>query len=72
MQGEPWTFWRGWEGFLGPFCLRDHRGGIEGQRGTWWPQNGEGIHALAGKEEREGGRPSVRELGFTGREKPHT
>lgn len=53
MQGEPWPFWKGWEGILGPFCLRDHRGSVEGQRGTWWPQNGEGIHTLAGEEERE-------------------
>lgn len=50
---NPGLFWRGWEGSLGPFCLRDHRGGVEGQRGIWWPQNGEGIHTLAGEEKRE-------------------
>lgn len=41
------------------------------RKGIWWPQNGEGIHTLAGEEEREAGRPSVREAGPPG-EKNHT
>lgn len=68
MQGEPWPFWKGWKGFLSPVCLRGQRGNVEVQRGTWWPQNGEGIHTLAGEEERERGRPRMREAGlFRGR-----
>lgn len=53
MQGDPWPFGEGWEGFLGSLCLREPRRGVEEQRGTWWPQKGEGIPTLAEKEERE-------------------
>lgn len=68
MRGEPWPFWRGWEGLLGPDCSRERRGGAGEQRGLRRPQNGEGIHTLAGEEERERGRASVREGGlFRGR-----
>lgn len=67
MQGEPWPFWKGWEGFLGTGCLREQRRGVGEQRGTWWPQNGEGAHTLAGEEERE--KEAQRErLGFSGAE----
>lgn len=62
------AFLEGLGGLPGPVCLRERRRGVEEQRGSWWPQNGEGIHTLAGEGEREVGRPSVREAGlFRGR-----
>ena len=56
------------EGGPEPCLLEGAERGCGGQRGTWWPQDGEGIHTLAGEEERDGGRPGVTEAGlFRGR-----
>ena len=59
MHGEPWPFWEGWVGRCG------------GKRGTWWPQDGEGVHTLAGEEERDGEAQWERAWAFQG-EKNHT
>lgn len=67
--GEPWPFWKGWEGLLGSVCLREERGGVEEQRDTWWPQNGgRNTHVGGRGRERERERSDMRNAGlFRGR-----
>ena len=54
-----------------PCLLEGAERGCGGQRGTWWPQDGEGVHTLAGEEEREGEAQCERAWAFQG-EKNHT
>lgn len=54
-----------------PCLLEGAERGCGGQRGTWWPQDGEGVHTLAGEEERGGEAQCERAWAFQG-EKNHT
>lgn len=51
------AFLEGLGGLPGPVCLREQRGGVEEQRGIWWPQDREGIHTLAERKRERWGDP---------------